>query len=311
MLIALGLTFTGPTFPKSTHLVGWVTLGKYLNSIAKEGDTLATDAAGAIAYYSKLPTYDILGLNDTYIAHKEVESIGTGAPGHEKQDNQYILNKKPSFITTWIDSDGGAGRGFKEYIDFIMNYELIALLDTSSDKECINRIKLINSNIPRSEIIKIRNDSKGGVYDWALYKRTENINKNNIRLKMHQFKIDWRNDAHVIVNEDNISVNKDIKKQGYLFYGPYFKINKGKYKISFYIRAKNIVNEQIGNFDIAYGGIIISEKGINISNSNENKKIELSFIINQYNEDKPIEFRFYYFTNADIQISNFTLERML
>jgi hypothetical protein len=311
-IITAGLIYTGPTFPHSTHLTGWVLLGKYINSIAAPGDTLATDAAGALAYYSKLPTYDILGLNDVHIAHKQVKSIGTGVPGHEKQDNQYILNKKPTFITTWIDPDGGAGRGFKEYLDFLENYELIALLDTSSNTQDISRIKLIDQGTPYSKILQIRNSQDNGIYDWALYKRKGYPSK-TIKLNIYQFKVDWKDNPYISIDEEGeyITVNKNINKEGYLFYGPYLRIDRGSYKISLDVSLKNASSNVIGNFDIFDGDKVLAEKKIEISDTTrDSQKIELQFSIDKFDEQRPVEFRFYYFKNADIKISNVMLERL-
>ncbi|MGB5288745.1 MAG: hypothetical protein WBN42_09665, partial [Ignavibacteriaceae bacterium] len=74
-------------------------LGKFFNSYKTSADeSIATDAIGAIAYYSGLKVYDYHGLVDPYIAHLEIENLGKGFPGHEKKDFVYTLSRKPTFL---------------------------------------------------------------------------------------------------------------------------------------------------------------------------------------------------------------------
>ena len=75
------------------------TIGKFFNNYKKSSDeSIATDAIGAISYYSGLKVYDYHGLVDPYIAHLETENLGKGYPGHEKQDFSYTLSKRPTFL---------------------------------------------------------------------------------------------------------------------------------------------------------------------------------------------------------------------
>jgi len=70
---------------------GHIALGKHLAQIAPPGASLAIQDAGAVPYYSKLPTIDIVGLNDAHIAH---------LPGdlYQKTDVPYVLAHKPTYI---------------------------------------------------------------------------------------------------------------------------------------------------------------------------------------------------------------------
>ena len=67
---------------------------------------LAVDAAGALPYWSELPSLDMLGLNDSYIAHHPPPSFGHGAIGHELGDGAYVLERAPDLIA--FDNAGGA-----------------------------------------------------------------------------------------------------------------------------------------------------------------------------------------------------------
>lgn len=58
-------------------------------------DTLiATMSVGAVPYFTKLPTLDLVGLVDRHISHAPRET-GRGKIGHEKYDNDYVMRRKP------------------------------------------------------------------------------------------------------------------------------------------------------------------------------------------------------------------------
>ena len=74
-------------------------IGKFFNNYKKSSDeSIATDAIGAISYYSGLKVDDYHGLVDPYIAHLEPKNLGKGFPGHEKKDFIYTISKNPTFL---------------------------------------------------------------------------------------------------------------------------------------------------------------------------------------------------------------------
>lgn len=86
---------------------GVIEQGQWLAANAAPTDTLATPMAGALAYYSGLHTYDILGLTDEHIAHVELPTLGQFAlAGHEKNDPAYIFSKRPTWV--WVPTDPAA-----------------------------------------------------------------------------------------------------------------------------------------------------------------------------------------------------------
>jgi hypothetical protein len=75
------------------------TMGKWLHENVDLDTYIAVDAAGQIPFYSDLRTLDLYGLNDLTIAHREVETMGQGTPGHEKMDMDYVLfGAQPDYI---------------------------------------------------------------------------------------------------------------------------------------------------------------------------------------------------------------------
>lgn len=59
---------------------------------------LAVDAAGALPYFSDLPSLDMLGLIDAYIASHPPPSFGHGGIGHELGDGAYVFRREPDII---------------------------------------------------------------------------------------------------------------------------------------------------------------------------------------------------------------------
>ena len=59
---------------------------------------LATDLAGCIPYFSGLPTIDMLGLNDRWLARHPPADFGTGQIGHELGDGTYVLDRCPDLV---------------------------------------------------------------------------------------------------------------------------------------------------------------------------------------------------------------------
>jgi hypothetical protein len=59
---------------------------------------LAVDAAGSLPYFSGLPSLDMLGLNDRYLAHHPPTDFGHGRLGHELGNGPYVLSRRPDIV---------------------------------------------------------------------------------------------------------------------------------------------------------------------------------------------------------------------
>ena len=71
--------------------------GRFLRTLVEEGylqgnELIAVIGAGALPYYSRLPTLDTLGLNDTTIAHQKISERGVVA--HEKRASYTYLQQR-------------------------------------------------------------------------------------------------------------------------------------------------------------------------------------------------------------------------
>jgi hypothetical protein len=82
---------------------GDILMGQYIYSLKLPKDTkIAVIDAGAIPYYAKLSTIDMIGLNDNHISKLEGGFL-------QKYDNDYVLSHKPKIIqfhTKYINNKG-------------------------------------------------------------------------------------------------------------------------------------------------------------------------------------------------------------
>jgi arabinofuranosyltransferase len=76
----------------------WIPIGKWLSRYAQPNESIAVGVVGAIPYYSRLYTIDMLGITDLHIAHLRMPHMGEGVAGHEKHDMSYIVARRPTYI---------------------------------------------------------------------------------------------------------------------------------------------------------------------------------------------------------------------
>ena len=89
----------GPIARERDALEERKTLARWLDGNTPEDYTIAAYAVGAIGYYADRDVLDMLGLNDTTIAHTDVPGLGTGFGGHEKYNIDYVLDEvRPEII---------------------------------------------------------------------------------------------------------------------------------------------------------------------------------------------------------------------
>jgi arabinofuranosyltransferase len=101
-IFAARVGITGPLYEEvrrdSREVSAWKEIGAWLRDHAPRDATIAVIPAGAIPFVSKLRTIDMLGLNDATIAHRDLPQLGSGLPGHEKFDVDYVLSRRPDVI---------------------------------------------------------------------------------------------------------------------------------------------------------------------------------------------------------------------
>ena len=70
-------------------------VGRFLRDNARPDALVAIHSAGAVPYYSGLPTIDMWGLSDKHIGRRAMPHMGQGMAGHEKTDYDYVFSRKP------------------------------------------------------------------------------------------------------------------------------------------------------------------------------------------------------------------------
>jgi len=71
-------------------------VGEWLHGAAAVDVVVATNGAGALPYFSRLPVIDMLGLTDSHIARSPADR--TQWIGHERGDGAYVLARRPDII---------------------------------------------------------------------------------------------------------------------------------------------------------------------------------------------------------------------
>ncbi len=91
---------------------------------------LAADPAGCLPFFSKLPSLDLLGLNDRYLATHPPPDFGRGWIGHELGDGAYVLRRAPDllFFCGPLGDEKGCFRSGVEVVaapEFRVDYTLV------------------------------------------------------------------------------------------------------------------------------------------------------------------------------------------
>ena len=79
---------------------------------------LAVDPAGCMPYFSRLPSVDMLGINDHYLARHRPADFGTGYLGHELGNGAYVLSRKPDLVLFNVPA-GGRKPNFRSGIEMM------------------------------------------------------------------------------------------------------------------------------------------------------------------------------------------------
>ncbi len=78
---------------------GQVTALVLKEAFTEQQPLLAVTAAGSLPYWSELPSLDMLGLNDRYLALNQGNSVEHGLLGHNVCNPDYILERQPDIIS--------------------------------------------------------------------------------------------------------------------------------------------------------------------------------------------------------------------
>ncbi len=139
--------------------------------------TIATTAAGAIPYYSRLTTVDMLGLNDKRIARQEENT--TAKPGHQKTATLgYLIERKVNILIghPWIKINGDPSMGEYSQNDIINYLNEVSFMSIKNSDELPLDSKIIEIPIDQSHnlvvIYLVRSamvDQAIREYNWQAY----------------------------------------------------------------------------------------------------------------------------------------------
>jgi hypothetical protein len=75
-------------------------IGRLLGEYGRPGESIGTDAIGAIGWYSGLDVYGVHGLVDPEIsrAHRRNPNVGGGWAGHDRRDLERLFAQRPTFV---------------------------------------------------------------------------------------------------------------------------------------------------------------------------------------------------------------------
>jgi len=140
---------------------GWRTIGLTLRE-AHPNALIAVDAAGLVPYFSKLPTIDMLGLNDSHIAHQTPKKA---ILGHGKFDADYVLGREPDLIGAWMSADldlfWGLDRARYEAAGYRIRY-LVAPIKHPAEESVVDARGLKDPELKRLH---------GRYFNWAVLER--------------------------------------------------------------------------------------------------------------------------------------------
>lgn len=85
-------------------------LGVWLERNARPSDRLAIAAAGVVPYFSRLWTYDVLGLNDPDVVEHELHAARAWAAGHNRYDLDRTFELRPDWIVWGLATEYNARR---------------------------------------------------------------------------------------------------------------------------------------------------------------------------------------------------------
>lgn len=108
LLVQIPLTWFDPENTHALLVAPWAAndrvVGRLLKkAFAQEQPLLAVDGAGGLPFFSELPSVDMLGLNDVYLARHPPLDFGTRMIGHELGDAAYIARRKPDLIAMCLN----------------------------------------------------------------------------------------------------------------------------------------------------------------------------------------------------------------
>ncbi len=135
----------------------WSEVGHWLNENLPQDASIATVVAGAIPYYSRLTTYDLVGLTNREVAiHGKVYL--EGKVGHQKYNTDYILAQRPDYIIS--PASGLFSRPIGAELDKSYNYSLYDLITDERTMQLYEYQAIEMENKKFVELLRLKETKK-------------------------------------------------------------------------------------------------------------------------------------------------------
>ena len=160
-----GRGLQGAEAPDGAAFCG-LAVGEYINEHWPKGSLIALNSAGATPFYAPQHRFiDMLGLNDTTIAHRSPVPMILPyqiVPGHAKGDGKYIFDRKPDYIIA------GPSNGCDIYhARTLSEYELARIFEFK-DTYILRRAQIPVSQYDQYQLFS---DTKSGQMTFTYYER--------------------------------------------------------------------------------------------------------------------------------------------
>jgi arabinofuranosyltransferase len=159
---------------RPTLVYAGVRIGQWMRANFSSDAVLATNTAGSIPYYSRLPVIDMMGLNDRTIARRR--DLPKDWKGIEKGDGRYVLSRRPDYIQL------GSFLGSPAPL-FLSDIELFA------SEEFHRRYQLVSFQIDPETTLRIwrRREQERGPLDPGERERTLRIARRQLQLSAFRY----------------------------------------------------------------------------------------------------------------------------
>jgi hypothetical protein len=230
---------------KYTWIMDSKVIGEKLNiAFKRHNPILAVDAAGALPYYTKFKSYDMLGLtNHEILENSKVH--GTQSIGHEIGNGDVVMRQKPDIISfnSALGSRKPSYRSGKQFFfknEFKDNYKLVVITEKAF---------LSNKNIFAYYYFKYRNSAIGIngketsriIPGYFFRTKLNSIFSNQYLMSLFNF-----NEYSVM---ENVKLNKGIwtcKSEPESKFEVTISIPKGRYfKNKIVLKNENLVNLKV------------------------------------------------------------------
>ena len=132
LVLQIPLTWIDPENTHALVVAPWAANDRVIGRLLKQAffrdqPLLAVDGAGGLPFFSELPSVDMLGLNDRYLAQHPPTDFGTRMVGHELGDAAYIARRKPDLVAMCLNGQPPvacfrADRALLQRADFQRDY---------------------------------------------------------------------------------------------------------------------------------------------------------------------------------------------